>query len=113
MKQSDMARQMAATMGMPDEAMTDPGSALDGLPEQGSPQPAGPTPLEGIEGAITQIEDSLEGLDPDKATQIRTHLNAIRELVGQAQVEGEGMDSAAIEPPAPAGQESAEQKETV
>lgn len=97
MKQSDMARSMAAGM---DASMQSPEGALDGLPEEGMPEPAGPTPMEGIESALSQLESSLEGLDPDKATQIRTHLNAIRDVVGQATVEGEGMDSAAIAPPA-------------
>lgn len=104
MNQGDLARSMAAGMG---QSMDDPGSALDGLPEEGAPQPAGPTPMEGIDGGIMQIEDSLEGLDEAKATEIRTHLNAIREVVGQATTEGEGMESAAIEPPAPADQTTA------
>lgn len=101
MNQSDLARSMAAGMGV---AAEDPAGALDALPEEGMPQPAGPTALEGIESALVEIENALEGYDPDKATQIRTHLNAIREVVGQATTEGEGMDSAAIEPPIPADQ---------
>lgn len=100
MKMSDMARSMAAG----GYVAAGGGSPMDTLPDQGMPQPAGPTPIEGITQAVSMIEGSLEGLDPDTAKQIRVHVNAIQDLVNGAQTDGQGMDSGAIAPPAPADQ---------
>lgn len=103
MNMSDMARQMAAggdtAMSAPDDVMAEEG-------DPGMPQPTGPVPMEEIEAALGQLEGALEGLPPDTQTQIRTHLDAIREVVGQAEASGEGTDSTATEPPAPADQET-------
>ncbi len=60
--------------------------------------------MEQITAAISQLEGALEGLPPDVQSQIRTHLDAIQEVVNQAQTSGQGEDSAATAPPAPADQ---------
>lgn len=101
MNMSDMARQMAAGGGASAEA---PDDVMAEMTDAGTPQPAGPVPMEQIEAALAQLEGALVGLPPDKQAQIRANLEAIRDVVTQAEASGEGEDSAAAEPPAPADQ---------
>ena len=98
---SDMARQIAAGGGASASA---PDDVMAAMGQSGMPEPAGPVPMESLEAAMAQLEGALEGISPDKQAQIRTHLDAIREVVGQAETEGEGMESKAMEPPPTAGE---------
>ena len=104
MNMSDMARSMAAGGGAAAEA---PDDVMASMGDAGAPQPTGPVPMEDIEAAMAQLEGALEGLPPDKQAQIRTHLDAIREVVNQAEAAGEGEDSAATVP-GPADQATGE-----
>lgn len=81
------------------------------LPPELGPEPQGPAaesvPAEDLEGALAGVEASIEGLDPEKAEEVRMHLNAIRELVasGGEQAPPEGAPPPGEEPPPPPGPE--------
>lgn len=45
---------------------------------------APPQPGQDLDGALIQVEAALETLDPKKAEEARTHLNAIREIASGA-----------------------------
>lgn len=65
----------------------------EGLPpEAGLPEEAGleaAPPAVDLESALAGVEAAIEGEAPEKAEEIRTHLNAIREIAAGG-AEGEG-----------------------
>ena len=99
-----MARSIAAGGGASAEA---PDDVMAEMTDAGTPQPTGPVPMEQIESALSTLEGALEGLPPDKQAKIRTHLDAIRTVVSDAEAAGEGEDSAATEPPPPSPDQQA------
>ena len=84
----------------PEEAL-----AGEAPPEELPPELAGggeemPAPEEGpadIDMALANVEAAIEALEPQVQEEVRTHLNAIRDLVG------EGGGSAEEAPPMPEG----------
>lgn len=95
-KLSDLlARQNAAGGMMRETEAPEPGLA----PEEGIPEaPAAPAGG-GVEDALAMLETALEGMDPKMAEEIRTHVNAIREIASQ----DVGPAMAEQEPPAEEG----------
>lgn len=53
----------------------DPAALMGGAPPPGEEMPGGD-----IESGIAMIEGALAGAPPDKAEEIRAHLNALREI---------------------------------
>ena len=73
-------------------------AALAGSPEGGAP-PTGP---QSLEDALLGVEASLADLPPEKAEEVRVHLNAIRDVVGAEGVETgppAGADAGGMTPP--------------
>jgi len=68
------AASMAALYSMGAPPM-DPMAMAGGAPPEAAPAPGGD-----IESGIAMIEAALGGAPPDKAEEIRAHLNALREI---------------------------------
>ena len=62
-------------------------SAPSGMPPAGPAMDEAPMPEDqeppDINSALDEVEASLDGMDSSIAEEVRTHLNAIRELVSQ------------------------------
>ena len=98
--------------GMPGEMPAEEGAMPpEGMPPEGEmPPEAGmeePQPMD-LESALGGVETALEGLAPEAAEEIRTHLNAIREIAATgAGAPPEEMSPMEGAPPAPDGGASA------
>ena len=95
--------------GMPGEMPAEEGAMPpEGeMPPEAGPEVA-PEPVD-LESALGGVETALEGLAPEAAEEIRTHLNAIREIAatGAGAPPPEEMPPMEGAPPAPDGGASA------
>lgn len=58
------------------------GASPEPMPDEGAPMPEeGGAP--DLDTALAGVEGALEGMPPEAAEEIRTHLNAIREIAAQ------------------------------
>ena len=86
----DMMARAAAAQG----GMADPGMG-GGMPPEGEEQMGAPMD---IESALSGVEQALVGMNESVVSDIRVHLNAIRELVAQ---DGGGVEAPPEEGAAP------------
>jgi hypothetical protein len=76
----DMMARAQAAQGMMREGA---GMGEELPPEAMMPEEAAPeAPAMDLESALAGVEAAIEGEAPEKAEEIRTHLNAIREIAG-------------------------------
>ena len=79
MNMRDMARVMAA--GGDTAASSSPDASIGMAPEEMGGEMAGAGGASSIDDLLSQIDAQLEGMPADSAEKIRTHLNAIRDVV--------------------------------
>ena len=97
MGMSDMlARAQAAQSMMKPDGGPSP-DAEAGLPPDAAGLEAPPVDLE---GALSSVESATETMNPDDAEEIRTHVNAIREIAARSE-EGQEPPPTGNEPPTP------------
>ena len=79
---SDMLARAQAAQGMVGGGGGGAGAPADmGMP---SPDEAAPPQPPDLESALAGVESAVEGMDPKMGDEIRTHLNAIREIASQS-----------------------------
>lgn len=84
------------------------GASPEPMPDEGAPMPPDAGGAPDLDTALAGVEGALEGMPPEAAEEIRTHLNAIREIAAQgggAPPEAMPMDPGAMagEAPPPVG----------
>lgn len=85
------------------------GGAEEGMelpPEEMMPEEAAPPAMD-LDSALASVEAAIEGIAPEKAEEVRVHLNAVREIAGGGGEEAPpeaGLEELAAEaPPAEGG----------